>query len=227
MNRNVRVPAVVFFIAMALTAVETRAAFITNGGFDTDVVAGGFAVVTPSSAFQITGWSVVTSGANTSASVDVVRAPYWQAQSGQNSIDLFGTGTQQPSFLAQTFSVGAGQTGNYNVSFWYSVNTDSPQSQGLFADVVQGTSVGGVSVATSPTTFSYVRGVDGNPSRADMQYRLATFGFAAAAAGDYTLWFVGNQAFGNANQGAALDSVSIDAAVVPLPGAAWLMLAGL
>jgi hypothetical protein len=227
MTLSPRLSSALFIAALAVVSIEARAAFITNGSFDANAVSGNFAVVTPGSAFQISGWNVVTSGNNTSASVDLVRAPYWQAHSGANSIDLFGTGTQQPSFLAQTFSVGIGQTGAYRVSFFYSVNSDGTQDQGLFANVVQGTGVGGTSVATSSTSFFYDVPTDGNPTKQNMAWKQGFLDVNFASSGDYTLWFRGNTQFGNANQGAALDSVSMQAAVVPLPAAAWLMLAGL
>jgi len=216
-----------FILALSVCAVDARAAFITNGSFDANNVSGSFAVVTPTSAFQISGWNVITSGQNATASVDLVRAPYWQAHSGLNSVDLFGTSTQQPSYLAQTFSVGAGQTGLYRVSFFYSVNSDGPQNQGLFANVMQGGSVIGSSVAMSSTSFLYTIPTDGSPTKPNMAWKQGFLDIDLASAGNYTLWFQGNAAFGNQNQGAALDSVSIDAAVVPLPAAAWLMLAGL
>lgn len=222
-----RVSTALFVAALAIVSVDARAALIVNGGFDANSVGSNFAVVTTSSAFQITGWQVRSSGTNTNASVDLVKAPYWQAQSGANSVDLFGTGTQQPSFLAQTFSVGAGQLGAYRLSFFYSVNADSPRDQGLFANIVTGTGVAGTSVASSTTSFFYDTPADGNPTRQAMAWKQGFLDVSFATAGDYTLWFQGNSQFGNANQGGALDSVTLDAAVVPLPAAGWLMLAGM
>jgi hypothetical protein len=222
-----RISAVLFVAALAIVSVEARAALIVNGDFDANPVSGGFAIVTPSSAFQITGWRVLTSGGNTSASVDLVKAPYWQAHSGANSVDLFGTRTQQPSFLAQTFLVGPGELGAYRLSFFYSVNADTPRDQGLFANIVTGTGVAGTSVASSTTSFLYDTPTDGNPTRQAMAWKQGVLDVSFAAAGDYTLWFRGNNQFGNANQGAVLDSVTLDAAVVPLPAAGWLMLAGM
>lgn len=222
-----RISAALFVAALAIVSVEARAALIVNGDFDANAVSGNFATVTTSSAFQMTGWRVLTSGGNTSASIDLVKAPYWQAHSGANSVDLFGSNTQQPSFLAQTFSVGAGQLGTYRMSFFYSVNTDGPRDQGLFANIVTGTGVAGTSVATSPTSFFYDIPTDGNPTKQAMAWKQGFLDVSFAAAGDYTLWFQGNAQFGNQNQGAALDSVMLDAAVVPLPAAGWLMVAGL
>ena len=229
-----RFSAVLFVAALAIVSVEARAALIVNGDFDANPVTGGFAIVTPSSAFQITGWRVLTSGGNTSASVDLVKAPYWQAHSGANSVDLFGSYTQQPSFLAQTFSVGADQLGAYRLSFFHSVNTDTPRDQGLFANIVTGTGVAGTSVATSSTSFFYDIPADGSPTKQAMAWKQGFLDVSFAAAGNYTLWFQGNAQFGNQNQGAALDSVTLDAAVgalgtavVPLPAASWLMLAGM
>jgi len=226
-----RISAVLFVAALAIVSVEARAALIVNGDFDANPVTGGFAIVTPSSAFQITGWRVLTSGGNTNASVDLVKAPYWRAHSGANSVDLFGTGTQQPSFLAQTFFVGPGQLGAYRLSFFYSVNADSPRDQGLFANIVTGTGLAGASVAistaSSTTSFFYDTPNDGNPTRQAMAWKQGFLDVSFATAGDYTLWFQGDSRYGNANQGAALDSVTLDAAVVPLPAAGWLMLAGM
>jgi hypothetical protein len=157
-----------------------------------------------------------------------------RAHSGANSVDLFGTGTQQPSFLAQTFSVGASQLGAYRLSFFHSVNTDTPRDQGLFANIVTGTGVAGTSVATSSTSFFYDIPADGSPTKQAMAWKQGFLDVSFAAAGNYTLWFRGNAQFGNQNQGAALDSVTLDAAVgalgtavVPLPAASWLMLAGM
>jgi hypothetical protein len=223
-----RVSTALFIIALAIVSVKANAALIVNGDFDANPVSGNFATVTPSSVFQMTGWRVVTSGGNTSASIDLVKAPYWQAHSGANSVDLFGSGTQQPSFLAQTFSVGAGQLGSYRLSFFHSVNTDTPRDQGLFANIVAGTGIGGASVATSSTSFFYDIPADGNPTKQAMAWKQGFLDVNFAAAGDYTLWFQGDARFGNQNQGAALDSVTLDAtAVVPLPAAGWLMVAGL
>jgi hypothetical protein len=222
-----RISAALFIAALAIVSIEARAALIVNGDFDANPVSGNFATVTPSSSFQMTGWRVVTAGGNTSASIDLVKAPYWQAHSGANSVDLFGSNTQQPSFLAQTFSVGAGQVGTYRLSFFHSVNTDAARDQGLFADIVTGTGIGGTSVATSSTSFFYDIPADGNPTKQSMAWKQGFLDVTFAAAGDYTLWFQGNTQFGNRNQGAALDSVTLDAAVVPLPAAGWLMVAGL
>lgn len=222
-----RISGALFIAAMALVSVEARAALIVNGGFDANAVSGNFATVTPTSGFQMTGWRVVTSGGNTSASIDLVTAPYWQAHSGANSVDLFGSGTQQPSFLAQTFAVGAGQLGAYRLSFFHSVNTDTAQDQGLFANIVAGTGIGGASAATSSTTFFYDIPADGSPTKQAMAWKQSFMDVEFAAAGNYTLWFQGDALFGNQNQGAALDSVTLDAAVVPLPAAGWLMLAGM
>jgi hypothetical protein len=222
-----RISAALFIAALATVSVQANAALIVNGGFDANAVSGNFATVTPSSVFQMTGWRVVTSGGNTSASVDLVKAPYWQAHSGANSVDLLGSGTQQPSFLAQTFSVGAGQLGAYRLSFFHSVNTDNPRDQGLTANIVTGTGISGASVATSPTSFFYDIPTDGNPTKQAMAWKQSFLDVNFAAAGDYTLWFRGATPFVNVNQGAALDSVTLDAAVVPLPAAGWLMIAGL
>jgi len=227
MTRKSRICSALFVAALTSIAVDARAAFISNGSFDANAVIGGFQTATPTSAFQINDWRVVSAGQNTSASVDLVKSPYWQAHSGLNSVDLFGSGTQQPSYLAQTFSVGAGETGSYRVSFFFSVNADSPRDQGLFANLVQGNGVAGTSVALSPTSFFYDIPVDGSPTRSNMAWKQGFLDVNFAAAGDYTLWFQGNSQFGNQNQGAVLDSVSIDATVVPLPAAGWLMLAGL
>jgi hypothetical protein len=97
-----RISAVLFVAALAIVSVEARAALIVNGDFDTNPVTGGFAIVTPSSAFQITGWRVLTSGGNTNASVDLVKAPYWRAHSGANSVDLFGTGEDEAPTASRT-----------------------------------------------------------------------------------------------------------------------------
>jgi hypothetical protein len=222
-----RVSAALFIVALAVVSVQANAALIVNGDFDANAVSGNFATVTPTSQFQMTGWRVVTSGGNTSASVDLVKAPYWQAHSGANSVDLFGSNTQQPSFLAQTFSVGAGQLGTWRLSFFHSVNTDTPLDQGLFADIVTGTGIGGTSVATSSTSFFYDIPADGNPTKQAMAWKQGFLDVNFAVAGDYTLWFQGDARFGNQNQGAALDSVTLEAAVVPLPATGWLMIAGL
>lgn len=222
-----RVSSALLVAALVFISLEARAAFVINGNFDANAVVGGFATATPTSAFQINDWRVVTSGQNTSASVDLVKAPYWQAHSGLNSVDLFGSGTRQPSYLAQTFSVGAGETGNYRVSFFFSVNTDTPRDQGLFADLVQGTGVAGTSVATSATSFFYDIPGDGSPTKGNMAWKQGFLDVDFAAAGNYTLWFRGDARFGNQNQGAVIDTVSIDATVVPLPAAGWLMIAGL
>jgi hypothetical protein len=94
--------------------------------------------------------------------------------------------------------------------------------------------VTGTSVATSSTSFFYDIPADGSPTKQAMAWKQGFLDVSFAAAGDYTLWFQGNAQFGNQNQGAALDSVTLDAAVgalgtavVPLPAASWLMLAGM
>jgi hypothetical protein len=219
--------AALFVAALSIISADARAALIVNGDFDANPVSGFFTTVTPSSAFQMTGWSVLTSDGKTSASVDLVTASYWQAHSGANSVDLFGTGTQQPSFLAQTFSVGAGQLGAYRLSFFHSVNADVPRDQGLFANIVTGNRVTGTSVAISSTSFFYDIPADGSPTKQAMAWKQGFLDVTFAAAGDYTLWFQGNPSFGSENFGAALDSVTLDAATVPLPAASWLMLAGM
>jgi hypothetical protein len=100
--------------------------------------------------------------------------------------------------------------------------------------IVTGTGVAGTSVATSSTSFFYDIPADGSPTKQAMAWKQGFLDVSFAAAGNYTLWFRGNAQFGNQNQGAALDSVTLDAAVgalgtavVPLPAASWLMLAGM
>jgi len=222
-----RVSTALFVAALAIVSVDARAALIVNGDFDANSINSNFAVVTTSSTFQMTGWQVRSSGTNTNASVDLVKAPYWRAHSGANSVDLFGTRTQQPSFLAQTFLVGPGELGAYRLSFFYSVNADTPRDQGLFANIVTGTGVAGTSVASSTTSFFYNTPEDGNPTRQAMAWKQGFLDVSFDTAGYYTLWFQGDSRYGNRNQGAVLDSVTLDAAVVPLPAAGWLMLAGM
>lgn len=186
-------------LALFATAPAAASVFV-NGGFETSTcgaAVGGFATVGAGGSC-VTGWTV------DSGSVDYING-YWEAKDGIASIDLAGNA---PGTISQTFDTVAGQL--YSVDYWLSGNPDG----GGLAKFGVISAVNGSLISSA--TFAGIKGT----SRADMNYLPWNFTFTAT--GPTTkLSFASNPSAGNF-YGAALDSVSVSAAV-PEP-ATWAMM---
>ncbi|RFP18348.1 MULTISPECIES: choice-of-anchor C family PEP-CTERM protein [unclassified Duganella] len=142
------------------------------------------------------GW-VINSG-----SVDLINN-YWQPASGSYSLDLNGSGT---GTISQSFATTVGAT--YNVSFSMAGNHDGGGDKTITVGV------------TDPHSFSFALA---GSSHAAMGWQTEGFSFVATST-QSTLTFAGNDA--NSYYGAALDNVSVTAAV-PEPETYAMLLAGL
>lgn len=186
-----------------LGASPAAAGVFVNGGFESSTcgaAAGGFATVVAGNAC-ITGWTV------DSGSVDYING-YWDAQSGVRSIDLAGN---SPGTISQAFDTIAGQL--YSVDYFLSGNPDG----GALAKFGVVSAVDGSLISSA--TFLGIKGT----SRTDMNY--APWNFTFKATGPSTkLSFASSATAGNF-YGAALDSVSVSAAV-PEPATWAMMLVG-
>jgi choice-of-anchor C domain-containing protein len=186
-----------------LTSNPAAAAAFVNGSFESSTCgagAGGFATVSAGNNC-ITGWTVA------SGSVDYING-YWQAKDGVASIDLAGN---NPGTISQAFDTVAGQL--YSVDYWLSGNPDG----GDLAKFGVVSAINGSLIGSA--TFLGIKG----GSRDDMNYLPWNFTFRATGP-TTTLSFASNPSAGNF-YGAALDSVSVSAAV-PEPATWALMLVG-
>jgi choice-of-anchor C domain-containing protein len=151
----------------------------------------------------LTGWTI------NSGSVDLI-GNYWQAQSGNQSLDLSGAAAN--GVISQTFNTLAGQT--YGVSFWLAGNPD---------DTVK-LKTGTVSVGNLTQNFSFDTT---GKSHASMGWIEQSFSFVASG-NSSTLTFASHQLNPNgtlSSWGPALDNISVTA--VPEPETYALLLAGL
>ncbi|NWH08024.1 MAG: choice-of-anchor C family protein [Alphaproteobacteria bacterium] len=185
------------------SATAANAAAFTNGDFEKgiDLPPGGFATVMGGDSSSIKGWTVIGN------SVDYVDG-YWQAGSGERSIDLNGMGA---GGLSQTFDVVTGT--EYMVRFLMSGNPDGADTQFLKASVNSGAN-SSIAVFAWPSSAAN--------TRADMDWTEVFFTFTAGSS-SATLTF--ESFFTSGFFGAAIDNVSVVA--VPLPMALPLFGAGL
>lgn len=109
---------------------------LTNGSFETtSTPVDGFLTVSSGDSTTIPGWTVVTPSVygGTGGSVDVVSNSYWNAEDGNNSIDLAGT-TGVPGGLYQDVTTTPGY--QYVLSYWSAVNGDETPGNTHTIDVV-------------------------------------------------------------------------------------------
>lgn len=185
-------------LAATLSSAAAGAAVITNGSFEAASVnpGGGFATLGTGST-AITGWTV------TGGTIDYIGG-YWQAQDGARSLDLAGNA---PGAISQSFATTIGQ--GYRVSYWIARNPDGGLNP----------RTGFIDVGGGQTAFLY----SGSGNRANMQWQLETFDFAATGAST-TLTFAADPLSAGQFYGPALDNVSISTA--PEPGTWALMILG-
>ena len=189
-------------VAALSTAGAANAAteLVVNGGFTGNAQPGSSAVSAVSPA-QISGWTVLT---------NYVDWSYfgWQSSDGDGySIDLiggYGLGA-----IGQTIATEAGRT--YNLTFDLSGNPDAQRAAGRFVTVT----AGGAAVGTT----QYVMGPTN--TRDNMLWSSRSMSFVATGALTQIV-FTGTSDPGNCCWGAALDNVSVMAAV-PEP-ATWAMM---
>lgn len=172
------------------------AAVIANGSFEDGPAVGSFGTLgTGSNA--IAGWTV------SAGTIDYI-GTYWSAQDGARSVDLAGN---SPGAISQTFATTIGQ--GYRISYWIGRNPDGGVNP----------RTGFIDVGGGRAQFLY----SGAGNRADMQWQLETFDFAATS-GSTTLTFAADPLTAGQFYGPALDNVSISSA--PEPGTWALLILG-
>lgn len=182
-------------------ASNAHAALITNGSFESGSTLprlNYFRTIGTNST-TISGWTV------TAGNIDWIGTGLWEASDGNYSLDMTGTsmGTISQSFATQT-----GQ--QYNVFFDLAGN---PGANGIVSL--------GVGIENGPwQSFSFDTS---SQTVSDMGWVTHSWTFTAQAeTTTLSFWNIS----GATNAGAALDNVSVTAAV-PIPGAFFLLAAGL
>lgn len=186
------------------SATAANAAAFTNGDFEKgiDLPPNGFATVMGGDSTSIKGWTVIGN------SVDYVDG-YWQAGSGERSIDLNGVGA---GGLTQTFDVVKGT--EYIVSFLLSGNPDGGNITQFLKSSVQSGANSSIAVFAWPSSAAN--------TRTNMDWTEVFFTFTA---GSNSAKLTFESFFTSGFFGAAIDNVSVVA--VPLPMALPLFGAGL
>ena len=160
---------------------------ITNGGFEAPSIApNGFQPTTTVPGFTVT-----------SGNVDLISSPTYSVNSGNQAIDLVGSGVSTGS-IAQTFNTVLGQA--YKLVFAYSANGGCAGACSATVSVGSGgftSTTGGT--AANASTFSAAGGA---------AYTAFT-GFFTATGTSTTLSFADTS--GQTNQGVFLDDVSVQA----------------
>jgi len=107
------------FVILALVAAfQFALGDFINGGFEDDCASFDYCL----SATSLTGWTM------TAGSVDIVSNNYWPSHSGQWSIDMDGSTSQNAAVtMSQSFCTTVGTS--YTVTFFISYNTDIPVGQ--------------------------------------------------------------------------------------------------
>ena len=187
--------------AAALMSTSAQAATtIVNGSFETGTNPGGsFTTVAGGNSTTITGWTVG------GASVDYIGG-LWQAQDGNRSIDLAGSGNGS---IMQNIMTDIGT--QYIVSYWIARNPDGGVNP----------RTGFIDVGGTPTQFTFT-GV--GTTRGAMGWEQKTYSFTATSS-TTALRFSSDPATSGNVFGPALDNVSISAAV-PEPATWAMMIAG-
>ena len=188
-------------LAVSPGAANAATELVVNGGFTGSVKVGSTAV-SAVSATQIAGWTVLTNY------VDWFNGA-WQSSDGDGySLDLmggYGLGA-----IGQTIATEAGRT--YNLTFDISGNPDAQRAAGRFITV----SAGGAAVGAT----QYVMGPTN--TRANMLWSSRSMSFVATGALTQIVFTGTSDTPANCCWGAALDNVSVMAAV-PEP-ATWAMM---
>jgi choice-of-anchor C domain-containing protein len=186
-------------VVCVLGATPAMAALmVTNGSFEDPVVPVGTFLALPAGSLSLTGWTITGGG------VDLVQTTWnsFSAQDGLNSVDL---NRLSPGSISQSISFPS--AGTYQLSFYMAGNPTVPGTKNM--DVALG------SLVTDSLSYA-------DPG---MNWTLHQYSFAVPGAGNQTLTFTSTAPPGK--EGPAVDNVSIQEVVVPLPGAALLGLLGL
>jgi choice-of-anchor C domain-containing protein len=202
--------AVAAVTTLALASPASAVNLIQNGSFENgtgDAPSGSFATE-PTGSTNITDWTVVSSGTQSSTdAVDWING-YWQAADGTHSVDLNGL---QNGGVYQDIVTVPGKT--YEVTFDMAGNPDGAPALKLLV------------VSANPVSNTTTPGVDGfftvlgTPTRSDMNWTPESYSFVATS----TLTMLEFSSADNPNTpfGPALDNVS--AFAVPEP-ATWSMM---
>ncbi len=178
-------------------AGPARAAYITNGSFESGTDPGSTFITLGAGSTAITGWTVGGAG------IDYIGG-YWQAGSGSRSLDLSAVDAGSISQTLSGLTVGT----NYQVSFLMAGNVDGSTKT--------------MNVAVDSVSQNYTFDTAGK-SYQDMGWAPMTFNFTATSSTP-TLTFTSLE---NSSQGPALDDVSVTATNVATPEPGSLTLLGL
>jgi hypothetical protein len=188
-------------------AGAAQAQTFTNGGFESpSITPNQFSVFTAGTdtADDINGWTVISRDGRTS-SVDLVARPTYGTNTGNQALDLLGTGTATGA-IAQTFTSVANQV--YKLTFSYSANSGCGAAgctAGFSANATNARAPLAFRVGSAPgaaaagQTFSAVGGA---------AYVTQTAFFTASSAATTLSFF---DISGNGNSGIFLDDVSVQA----------------
>lgn len=182
--------------AALLGGTASAANLIANGDFEAPQIASPYFATT-----SLSGWTV------DAGNVDIVQKPSYTAYTGNQALDLVGTGVSTGA-ISQAFATTIGQT--YRLVFAYTNNTDT--NANLSADVL----VSGVASLLSGS-LSHQGGTTNTPN-----WTIFDKTFVADSTST-KLSFLDTSNRGN--QGLFLDSVSVSAAV-PEPATWALMILG-
>jgi choice-of-anchor C domain-containing protein len=181
-SATVTVASVAFLCCSGATpATAAGPNLLTNGSFETPVAGSPFQTVGSGNNFG--GWSV------DSGSIDVING-YWNAEDGNQSLDMSGL---DPGTISQSVNTFAGQ--RYELSFWMAGNTDNGNQVKQLESLINGNVLAVSSFDTA------------GKSANNMGWQQYSYDFTAAG-GPTTVSFTSLE---NNPYGPALDNVSVRA----------------
>jgi choice-of-anchor C domain-containing protein len=181
--------------ALIASPVYAAAELVTNGGFEAVAVSGAYTANTTT----LSGWTVAA------GDIDIIGS-YWQANVGNQSIDLSGCSA---GTIRQQLTTTSGTS--YNLSYFVSGNPgdpgDPPPSPTTRSAVLSvGTSSGGSEIGTQPIAFDTA----GN-TLTSMGWTAKSYTFTASSA---ATWIEFTDTSSTTCFGVALDDISVQEAVV-------------